>query len=204
MMANSSKSKKRHLHDLLKFGAAYFPISALVTIGLIFLSYKDVLYLRFSTELLGETHTYSEGVNQLLFDGFSSNLLTRIFSNLPFVALIVMFVLVAYSVISTFVRTYDRLNTSKNYVNAKRVPASDIVLMYIALRTAAFTVPLLYWCFYLAVWFPHFAKLPLKYIVGESILPFMAASLFTIILLSLLTHIGVVLSRLAIRLFKRI
>lgn len=204
-MANLHKSPiRKHRHDLLKFSIAYFPISVLITILLIILAYKDVLYLRFGTNFLGGSGNYSDNVTRLIADGFSKNLLQSIFGNLPFIALGMMLVLVAYSLMNTYKRTYESLVINKHYVNSKRIPASNIALMNIALRSASFTVPLLYWCFYLVVWFPLIAKLPLKYITNPSPLPIIATIIITILVLSLLTHIGIVISRLAIRLFKHI
>jgi hypothetical protein len=190
--------------ELIKFGRAYYSVSVAVTIILILLAYKDVLYLRFGTDFMGEPGTYSSGVQRLLFDGLSGNLLRSFFGNLPLIFFLILLAMITYSVVSTYRRTFEGLNVSKHYVNAKRVPTSTIALTHGAVRSAAFTLPLLYWCLYLIVLFPAIARLPIRYITRANPFPLIASAILTVILLSILTHLGLVLSRLAIRLFKHI
>lgn len=135
MASSHSSTKRRHLKAFVLFSQAYIVYSVFATIILIILAYKDVLYVRFGTDFLGESGEYSSGVRQLLFDGFSGKLLHSFFGSLPFIFLIILLVMVAYSCISTYRRTYESLNISKHFVNARRVPTSNIAFTHFAIRS---------------------------------------------------------------------
>ncbi len=204
-MVNSPKSGSRQvIEDIVAFHKSNLLISLLATFILVALAFKDILYLRFGTSILGESYQYSDASSRLLIDGFNGNLSRNFSEKLPTIALIVLVSMVSYSLYSTYKRTYSSLNISKNYVNAKRTPPEQIALHYIILRSIAFAVPLLYWGYFFTAWFPAIASFPLRYIIGPNIATFVLSALLALGVLFALTHLGVILSRLAIRVFKYI
>ncbi len=203
-MAGSLKhTTQKQLGDIFVFAKSYFVISVVITIVLTLLAYKDVLYLKFGSDLLQDKYSSSDNTQRLLFDGLNNNVGHNFSRSLPIIVLTILGILVVYSLINTYQRTHHSLMVSKLYINAKNIPASDILLMNIALRSTAFTLPLLYWCFYLVVWFPHLIKIPLQHILDKSLLPLIFISIVMLIVTSLLTHIGLVMSRLAARFFRQ-
>ena len=202
-MANSLRTKNHQIiNDLIAFNRSSFFISVFATLLLVILAFKDVFYLRFNTSILGESSQYSDGTTRLLIDGFSGNLFRSFSGSLPFIAMVLIVCMVTYSVLSTYKRTYASLNISKNYINAKRSSASNIAVKYIFLRSAAFALPLLYWGYFLTVWFPAIASYPLRYIISPNIVPFILSVSLMLLILLLITHLGIILSRLAVRLFR--
>lgn len=204
-MANSHNSPRvRFVHELTEFSTMYIIFSILFTLALTVFSYKEIFELRFMSQFASGTDGYSANVNQLLLDGYKNNLLDRFFHNLPLFGLVGLIILVSYSLVTTYRGTFHDLKVSKHYVNAKRDTTSYITLKHIALCSAAFAIPLLYWCYLLAVWFPFLIKYPLRYITGQNITPLVLTVIGVIFLLSLLVHIGLIISRVAIKVLEEV
>jgi hypothetical protein len=202
MVGSLKHSKQKQLGDALVFAKSYFVISMIVTIALTILAYKDVIYLKFGSDVLQGSNSSSDNTQRLLLGGLNNNVGHNFSRSLPLIIFTILGILVIYSLINTYQRTHQSLTVSKLYVNAKSIPTSNILLMNIALRSTAFTIPLLYWCFYLVVWFPHLIKIPLQHILDKSILPLIFISVVMIIVTCLLTHVGLVMSRLAARFYR--
>lgn len=202
-MASLHKSKAhKQAHDLWKFCVSYYALSIVATVGFVLYAYKDILLLRFRSEFFSGSYESSDQLGQLFFEGFSTNLLRRFFEYLPVAALVLLIILVAYSLVNTYKKTYHSLLVHKYYINASKESAITIALHYTVTFATAFAVPVLYWCFYLVAWFPQMARLPLKYIFGSSPWQLAGISLLVLFVLTLTTQVGLVLTRLAIRLFK--
>jgi len=195
---NNAASKKE---DFLQFCLAYLPVSLFFSIILIAISYKSVIELRLKTQFFSSDAIYSENINDLLVSGFKNNLLGRFFSILPIAALVALIFIVSYTVYMTYTGTHHSLKTS-TYVNAKKESLSLILMRYSAISTSAFVLPLLFWCFLVAVWYPALIKLPLRYIAGNHLPQLILSAIGMILLLGILTHVGVVLTRLATKVFK--
>lgn len=202
-MANSYKhTHKVTVREFVQFSTTYSYISIILAVVLILFSYKEVIELRFMSNFLSDSAQYSATENQLLVDGFSNNMLERFFEHLPIISLVVLIILVSYSLVTAYRATFYKIKVSKFYLQAKQEPISLITMRYAAICSASFTVPLLYWCFLIGVWFPYFVKYPLKYIIRQDLSAFALTAIGIVILLSLLTHVGITLTRLAARLFQ--
>ena len=204
-MVNSHNSPhKSQLKKFIEFCSSYAILSIIFTLGLVIFSYKEVLELRYMSKFYSGMDGYSENVNRLLIDGYKNNLLDRFFGNLPVIMLILLLILVSYSLYATYRGTYHHLKVSKHFVNAKRDAVSFITLKHIALCSASFALPLLFWCYFLVVWFPYLIKYPLRYILGHSILPLILSAVTAIVISTILMHVGFVISRLSLRFYKHV
>jgi len=178
-------------------------VSLVFALLLIGLSYKSVVDLGLKSKFFSSTASYSSNIQDMLVHGMTARLLGRFFDILPIVCLITLIFIVAYTIYCTITGTSHSLRIS-HYVNAKREAASLIVLRYSAIGTVAFVVPLLFWCFLLTIWYPFFIQQPLRYIVGGRMLQLTLMSFLVVIVLVVLTHLGIVFTRLGAKTFKHV
>jgi len=209
MMASSYNKKHAHkkpggLQNLISFSKPFAALSIILTLILIVLSYRDVIYLRFASDFIGGTTEYSIEVKQLLIDGFSNQLINTFSAILPYVMITVATTLVIYWALITYKSAYLSLDVNENYVNTKRYHPLSIILKNILVRSSAFIIPAFFWSFYLMIWFPAIVEYPLRFITNTNITPLVISTLIIILVLSMMTHFGVIISRLSVELSKSI
>lgn len=198
-MASSHKTTPR---DYVIFMKQYLFLSVILTIVLLIYSYWDVIQLRYFSGFFGSAQV-SEQYQELFIVGFGNNLSSSFSEFLPVIITFFLASVVAYTLYNAYTHTYYDSNVNKNYVNLrKKHSLAHISLHYIVVYSAAFVVPLLFWCFYLISWFPAMAKVPLGYILNESTLVFAGITLLMFILMVMLTHIGIIITRFTLRLFR--
>lgn len=153
--------------------------------------------MRMQSDFFGDAVITSSTTQNLVVDGYSHAVSSRFFNNLPVVALAGLLLLVAYSMYSTYRGAHHNLKVSRHYINAKQEAMPLISLRFTSLGIASFILPLLYWSFFVLVWFPAIIKIPLRYIIGNPVNTLILSAVWCLLLLTALTHIGILLTRLA-------
>lgn len=172
-----------------------------VTVILFVYIYWGIVKLRYFSGFFGSGEVSAQH-HELLIVGFGNSLSRSLAEFTPFIAVAFLASGVAYTLYNAYKNTLHDMHISSNYVNAVRHNPIHIALHYAVLYSAAFVIPLLFWCYYLINWFPLLAKLPLRYILDSNIFAFLAIVVLMLLVMILLTHIGLVVTRLSIRLFK--
>lgn len=187
--------------DYIKFAISYWYISVISTLGLLVYTYWDIIHLRFISGFFGTTDI-SDQYQDLFVIGLGNSLNSNFFTFLPILASLLLATIVSYTIYETYKDTLFRIDVNHNFVNVKKVNTMNISLHYAVLYSASFIIPLFYWCFYLVVWFPALAKLPLSYILDSSSIKFVLVISLVLLFMIILTQIGLILTRLSIKLFK--
>lgn len=185
--------------DYLKFSAQHLYVSALVTIGLLAYVYWDIVELRFFSGFFRSAPSNSQS-EEYFISGLTNNLTTHFYDFLPIIIISVLTCMVAFTLYNAYKNTVHYINVNHNYVNVKKTSTSHIALHYTVLYTIAFVIPLQFWCFYFISWFPNIAKLPIKYIFEASTAQFWLVTSLVVLSLVLLTHFGLVLTKIMVKL----
>lgn len=202
-MAKSSKhhSIQHQLHQLLTSG---WIMSIICAAALLLFTYKDILLLRLNAGLFYDVTTLTDSTKLLLQDGLANLTTTQTATFTPHVLLIVTSILLMWMLVDTYKKIMHSFVKAKHYVNAERIPESNIILMYIAFRTASFCLPLLYWTLLLTIWLPHLVRLPITHVASGKLLPSVFAVCFVLLILSLAIHLGVVFSKVSVKVSKHV
>lgn len=203
MVKSHNSDYKNGRHAIISFIRADWAYALILTIAMIVLTYKDIVYLRFISDTVGNGFEAASNVQQLLLDRFSYNLVESLSRNLPIFVILIMASLLVYSLMNSYKKTYTDLQVNSEYVNIKKQPVGNIMMKSILLRSCAFAVPLLFWFAYVFLWFPQIVKLPLQYVLKGHVPTIALYSMLTIAALFLLTHAGLITSKLAIRFLRR-
>jgi hypothetical protein len=185
--------------QFFRFYFSYIYVSVLVTLTLLFYAYWDIIQLRFVSGFFG-TAQVPESYQELFIVGFSTTFSQNFTDFLPVIITAVLSSVVAYTLYHTYKHTMQSMDVNHNYINVRKVGSLRIALHYALLYSAAFVIPVLFWCLYLIYWFPALAKLPLTYIFDTNILTFTAVLIG--VFMVLLTQTGFILIRFILRLFK--
>lgn len=199
-MASSHKNTL-NIQDFIKFCLQYVYVSVLVAVILFIYTYWGIIKLRYFSDFFASGEVSAQ-YHELFIVGFGNNLSRSLAEFTPYVAIAFLASGVAYTLYNAYKNTFHDMHVSSNYINAVKQNPAYIALHYTVLYSAAFVIPLLFWCYYLINWFPALAKFPLSYILNTNILVFVAIVLLVLIAMIILTHIGLVVTRLSIRLFK--
>ncbi len=197
---NSNNSSPKLLARYLFSRTIY---SVILTIFMLFLTYKDILYLRFMSGTVGDINNSSLNIQNLLFDRFSYNLNNAVAKNIPVFLIIIMVFMVIYSVYFSYKKTYTDLSVNQNNIHIKKRSPERVLINSILIRAGVFAIPLLFWFYYIFIWFPFIVKIPLMHILGGQILSIITYTSVMFISLVLLTQIGLVISNIAIRYLKK-
>ena len=193
---SSSKLLIRYLFSKIVY-------SVIVTVFMIFLTYKDIIYFRFMSSTVGGSYNSTFNFQNLLFDRFSYILNTSLSKNIPVFLFVVMVFMIIYSMYFSYKKTYFDLSTNQNNVHIKQRAPLWILIKSILTRSSIFVIPLLYWFYYIFIWFPYIVKAPLAHILKGQIIPsitYTSAMLFSMVFL---TQIGLVISTTAITYLKK-
>lgn len=196
-MANSLSIK-----STVKFLTQYFYVSVLLTLAMVVFAYWDIIKLRYSSGFFGSADISADG-QELILAGFKNSLSSVVSNFLPVVIVLLLASLVAYTLYNSYKFTVYDLDVNHNYINAKKVHTMHIVAHYVAIYTASFVMPLLFWCMYLTYIFPALVKLPLDYIIGSSVISFFLVSVTTFLALVFITQFGLVLTRLTTKILSK-
>ncbi len=188
--------------SLFKFALQYWYGSAVLTIGFIIYAYWDIIQLRYMSGFFAGGST-SETTNQLFMAGFRNTLHGGVSTALPILVTLFLSSLVAYTIYNSYKFTIFDLDVNHNYINAAKVHTGRIVAHYIALYTASFVAPLLFWCLYFSAILPWITRLPLGYIFGSSTMTFALVSIACVLGLIVITHTGIVITRLTSKILRK-
>lgn len=186
----------------IKFGIQYLYVSVLLTLGLVVYIYWDIIKLRYSSGFF-ESANVSSGGQELFTAGFKNNLSAASSNFLPITVTLLLASLVAYTLYNSYKFTVYDLDVNHNFVNAKRVHTMRIVMHYVAIYTASFVMPLLFWVLYFTYIFPALVKLPLNYIISSSTLQFSLVAVAAFVGLVVITQFGLVMTRLTTKILSK-
>ena len=192
-----------HNHTVkTRFIVQYWYVSVLLSIGLFVYSYWDIVKLRFLSGFFsGDTIT--DTTSQLFTQALQNNLLHGFQNMLPILTTALLASLVAYTFYSSYKFTIYDLDVHHNYINSEKVSTARIVGHYIAVYTASFVVPLLFWCLYFVVILPWLTKIPLNFIFGSSTTTFGVITIGCLMAIIVVTHTGILLTRLTSRILRK-
>src|SRR5690606_10133217 len=88
--------RSKHARALARFCLAYYPVSLLVTLLLVFFAYRDVVGLLYKMNFLVGGQSYSEASRQMLLGGFHTRLAAGLSDNLPLISMTALIVIIAY------------------------------------------------------------------------------------------------------------
>lgn len=188
--------------SIIKYGMQYVYLSVFMTIGLVLYAYWDIIKLRYASGFF-EFATVSTGGQELFISGFKNNLSSATSTFLPIVITFLLASLVAYTFYNSYKFTLQDLDVNYNFVNVKKVNTMHIVTNYVAIYTASFVLPLLFWCLYFTYIFPALVKVPLNYIVGSSTLKFSIVAGLVLVALVVITQFGLVITRLTTKILRK-
>ena len=178
--------------------------SILLGLLLLALPFKDIIYgLIKAPELLNDLASTSPFWQEVVKNVLIDDMGTKLEQVLPAAIVVGGAVLVAYSVIFGYLRTYRALDINSNYANVKKRKAGDITIGSIATRSLFINIPVIYWAVFLFVALPRLVQLPINAISTGSI-PFLVITcLFMITATVAATHIGLLASKLSLRFIVR-
>ena len=181
------------------FGWSVF-VSSLLSVFV----YRDIWYVRFVSDLLPNPADGSETFQDYLLHGFQDITRKSVVVFNRQMLLIVFCCLVGYAAFYSYKKLHKRLEANQSItVNSIQQSTLSVTFQFVLQACLAFCVPLIYWAMFLVVLLPKLTALPLKSLatgdINQTIVTFVVFFACT----TLLVHLGVVISRISIRVLNR-
>lgn len=199
MMLQETKAKQ-----FWAFARRGWFVSIVLALILLVLPFRTIIAtLIKAPQLLDQLASTSPFWQAIIKNGVTTNISTRLDNLLPILALVGGSVLFLYSVISGYRKTYQALDINSNYMNVvERHNSTDVALGSIAVRSLLINVPVVYWALFWFILLPRLVKLPIASL-ANGMGALVGACVGMVLIAIIVTHIGMVVTRLSLRFILR-
>ncbi len=198
-MAEKSLSQK-----LIQFSKGGLWVSIPLAIILLILPFWEIISVMLEVPTTFKDLSNASPLFQTIVEGVITDSIGGTLEKImPYILVIGGGILFLYSIIFGYLKTYRALDINSRYVNVKRRRASEITLSSTAVRSLIINLPVVYWAILLFVCLPSLVKLPISAISTGSIPVLVVVCIIMIIATVLITHIGVLITRISLRFMVR-